>query len=401
MKKNQYEKRGIFAICILLTLIFACKRVEFNNNLGSSGSEIEQRKAEAPFQLLGAKQVTFLINTYASVLPNFRPTADSAFRILSTVISSKEFQDSIAKYSFPCSNGESGSPCIVPSRFTINKCIGGGIAGTTVYDDFLVDDTVRLDVKIIENTSPTPSSYGFASKCFNTINTYSYWLTNNRTLPLSEEYAIHLAHEYAHIVGYVHPTVASGLDVNNRVGSIVRNILWKWHLEALQTTALHTVLLTEPKYRFLAVNPPTMPQTAGFNAILQSDITTTNTAGRSYNHFYLDFNPPSTQRKSGSNIVVGVTTAASSYWIEYNYYEMQWVNSTTGIVSFTYKDNNGSTPTTASFSQNLRTFLESHTFKIDYSENVLNVGKVMGKLTCVEDPSKVFYGQFESSWSNW
>jgi hypothetical protein len=405
MKRNQFKNGGMAVICALVVLIFACKRAELNNILGQAGNEVELKKAATPSQLLGSKQTTFLIGSYSSVKSNFRDSADRAFEILSEVISSQEFQDSIATYSFPCSNGwYPENVCSNPGNIIINKCdpVSGNVLGTTVYDDFLMEDTVTLNVNIETNTAPNPTSLGYSFRCNYTINTYSYWLTDDRTLPVTQEYAIHLAHEYAHVLGYFHSASHStSQDVAYRIGAIVRNILWKWHLAAVQTTTLHTIIQTDSKYRFLSVNPPSMPQTSAFNTILQADIANATGASRTYNHFYLDFNPPVGQRTGGSNVVFGVTTASGSYWIEYNYYQMQWVNAATGIVSFTYKGNNGSTSTTASFSQNIRNLLDNYTFQIDYSSHVLNVGKVTGKLTCVEDPTIVFYGQLEKTWSNW
>lgn len=169
---------------------------------------------------------------------------------------------------------------------------------------------------------------------------------------------------------------------------------------AVAPPPLHTLIGT-PGYRYLAVDPPSMPQTAGFDAILQRDIANTTLVNRSYNHFYFDFNPPAGQIKQGSNVTFGVTTASSSYWIEWNSYLMEWVNQNEGIVKFSFKGNNGSNSTTLTFSVNLRAFFENHTFKIDYSDVAGPAGKVMGSFICVEDPSIAFYGRFESTWSNW
>lgn len=169
---------------------------------------------------------------------------------------------------------------------------------------------------------------------------------------------------------------------------------------AVSPPPLHTLIGTTG-YRYLAVDPPSMPQTAAFNIILQKDIANTQLLNRSYNHFYFDFNPPASQIKDGSNVTFGVTTASSSYWIEYNSYKMEWVNQSQGIVKFSYKGNNGSNASTLTYSVNLRAFFENHTFKIDYSDEPAPAGKVMGSFICMEDPGIFFYGRFENVWSNW
>ncbi|TZF82662.1 DUF4302 domain-containing protein [Pedobacter sp. BS3] len=166
---------------------------------------------------------------------------------------------------------------------------------------------------------------------------------------------------------------------------------------AVAPPPLHT-LLDQPEYKYLAVDPPTMPQYGKFNDLLQADIQATTDAGRTYNHFYFNFQPG---LSNGANVVFGVTTASSSYWIEYNYYKMEYVDEDVGIVRFTFIGNNGSIPATLRYSKTLRAYFESHTFKIDYSDEPSPTGKIMGGMTCVEEPDVSFYGRFEAVWSNW
>ncbi|TZF82664.1 hypothetical protein FW774_14270 [Pedobacter sp. BS3] len=175
------------------------------------------------------KKVKFKLGEYSSELDNFRDTAIKALHLMSKVFSSEEFRDSLDKYDFPCSNGWY-KPCKTPGNQIINKCDSTDhrVHGNTVYKDLLMEKVVTLNLAIKHPKGKT-GSYGWSDACIYKISSYSWWLKNNRRQPLSEEYAIHLAHEYCHIVGYYHSREHSrSNDVAYRVGGIVRNILWRW-----------------------------------------------------------------------------------------------------------------------------------------------------------------------------
>ncbi|RYG03798.1 MAG: hypothetical protein EOO07_31550 [Chitinophagaceae bacterium] len=183
------------------------------------------------------KRVVFTLGNYSSELDNFRDTAVKALALMSEVFSSKEFKDSLDKYSFPCSNAWfKENICKTPKNIIVYKCDSAAnvVHGQTVYEDMLMEKKVTLDLNIIHPKGKT-NSYGFSAACVYKINTYSWWLKNDRKQPLSEEYAIHLAHEYCHIVGYFHSSYHKlDKDVSYRMGGIVRNILWRWSQERIK-----------------------------------------------------------------------------------------------------------------------------------------------------------------------
>lgn len=185
----------------------------------------------------GKKKVVFSLGNYNSDLDNFRDTAVKALELMSKVFSSKEFKDSLDKYDFPCSNAWfKENICKSPKSIIVYKCdsTANVVHGSTVYQDMLMEKNVTLDLNIIHPKGKT-NSYGFSAACVYKINTYSWWLKNDRKQPLSEEYAIHLAHEYCHIVGYYHSSYHKlNQDVSYRMGGIVRNILWRWSQEKVK-----------------------------------------------------------------------------------------------------------------------------------------------------------------------
>jgi hypothetical protein len=184
-----------------------------------------------------AKKVVFKLGNYTSELDNFRDTAIKALDLMSKVFSSKEFKDSISKYDFPCSNAWfKENICKNPGSIIIYKCDSAAnvVHGSTVYEDLLMEKKVTLDLNIIHPKGKT-NSYGYSAACVYKINTYSWWLKNDRKQPLSEEYAIHLSHEYCHVVGYYHSSYhRTNDDVSYRMGGIVRNILWRWSQERVK-----------------------------------------------------------------------------------------------------------------------------------------------------------------------
>lgn len=356
------------------------------------------------------KSVRLKIGTFSSSITNFKPVADEALELLSKVFSSKEFKDSIYKYDYAPSN-QLNNPyqCSKAKDLNVIKVdpTKNRINGSMVYDDLLKYKDVALNLVI--RKSDVKNVLGSSSYCNFTITSNDYWLKeDDMAMTLPEEYAIHLGHEFCHTLGYYHnddkhPNTKTE-DVAYGTGSLVANILWDWSLKEIKKKELHSYLLDNSNWRLrcLAVEPAKMPQYGKFNDILQLDLATVKAAGRSYNHFYIDFNPPETQRRNGSNVVFGVTTAANgAYWVEYNYYKMDWINTTEGTFKFSYIGNNGSTEATRSYSKNLRNLLDTKRFKMIYSNTKGPTGRVMANFICVEDPEIFFYGKFERTWVNW
>lgn len=362
-----------------------------------------------PDQGVPLKTVRLSAGTLTSSIANFRPIADEALDLLSKVLSSQEFRDSIAKYNYAPTN-QLGSPrqCTRATSLNVIKVnpITNRIDGTMVHDDLLKYKELSLNLVVRDRGEPT-TVMGSSSFCNFTITSNDYWLKeDDMSMTLPEEYAIHLGHELCHILGYYHHTHPDTKteDVSYGIGSLIANVLWDWSLKEIKKKSLTSYLIDHSNWRLrcLAVEPAEMTQHGKFNDLLQLDISATKAANRSYNHFYIDFNPPETQRIAGANVTFGVTTAANGvYWVDRNYYKINWINTTEGTFKFTYVGNSGSSETTRNYSKNLRALLDSKTFKMIYSNTKGPAGRVMANFICVEDPEIFFYGRFERKWINW
>jgi hypothetical protein len=121
-------------------------------------------------------------------------------------------------------------------------------------------------------------------------------------------------------------------------------------------------LLYPGEFTFLKINPATIPQQGKFGALLQEDIDRVNAAARTYSYLYFNFQPAETD----GTISLNVRTASSTYYIGIYYYKMVWIDKPNGIFKLEYVRANTSTASTLSYSQSLRAFLVSHTFKLAY-----------------------------------
>lgn len=408
--KYQDKKLRLAIMLLLVGLgISACKK----NKSVPEPRPIEEPKPSDPTngtgQLAPLKTVSLKIGTLTSSVPNFRPIADEALSLLSKVLSSKEFKDSIGKYNYaPTNQLRNPSQCSKAKDLNIIKVnpLTSRIDGTMVHDDLLKYKELTLNLTVRDRGEPT-TVMGSSSFCNFVITSNDYWLKDDdMPMTLPEEYAIHLGHELCHILGYYHASHPDTKteDVSYGIGSLIANVLWDWSLKDIKKKSLHTYLLDNSNWRLrcLAVEPAEMPQHGKFNDLLQADISATKAANRSYNHFYIDFNPPEEQRKNGADVSFGVTTAANGvYWVDRNYYKINWINTTDGTFKFTYTGNSGSSDATRNYSKNLRALLDSKTFKMIYSNNKGPTGRVVANFICVEDPEIFFYGRFERKWINW
>ncbi|RZK01556.1 MAG: hypothetical protein EOO43_24345 [Flavobacterium sp.] len=280
------------------------------------------------------------------------------------------------------------------------------IDGTTVHDDLLKYKDVSLNLTVRDRGEPT-TVMGSSSFCNFSISSNDYWLKeDDMSMTLAEEYAIHLGHEFCHILGYYHNTHPDTKteDVSYGIGTLIANVLWDWSLKEIKKKTIHSYLLDNSNWRLrcLAVEPAEMPQHGKFDDLLKLDIAATKAANRSYNHFYIDFNPPEAQRSGGANVAFGVTTAANGvYWVDRNYYKINWINTVDGTFKFTYISNSGSSEGTRNYSKNLRSLLDTKTFKMIYSNTKGPTGRVMANFICIEDPEMFFYRRFERRWTNW
>ncbi len=412
--KHPSRKAHIMKLLLLIVVIIglgvsSCKK----NKAALEPAPIEEPKPTTPNDTgtdpsVPLKEVKLKMGTLTSSIANFKPTADEALDLLSKVLSSQEFKDSIAKYNYaPTNQLSTPRQCSRATNLNIIKVnpLSNRIDGTMVHDDLLKYKDVTLNLVVRDRGEPT-TVMGSSSFCTFTITSNDYWLKeDDMSMTLAEEYAIHLGHELCHILGYYHNTHPDTKteDVSYGIGTLIANVLWDWSLKEIKKKTLHSYLLDNSNWRLrcLAVEPAEMKQSGKFDNILQQDIANTKAAGRSYNHFYFDFNPPETQRKNGSNVVFGVTTASGSYWVEHNYYKMEWIDKNQGTFKFSFIANNGSGSATLNYSKNLRALFENKTFKMIYSNQKGPNGRVMANFICVEDPEIFFYGKFERKWINW
>ncbi len=170
--------------------------------------------------------VRFVLNdTFQSVKRNFKDSALKALRIEAEVLSSQEFKDSLIKYTFSCKNN-TVSPCdCLHENNTCNEAVR--IPGLTVYNALLRDSVVNIKLIVAKASFRLrhfSKTYGSSCPCYYITTTYTWWLAND-DLPLTYYYAAHLAHEYAHITGYIHGDQPLSDDVAYVVGNIVENIL--------------------------------------------------------------------------------------------------------------------------------------------------------------------------------
>lgn len=169
--------------------------------------------------------VRFVLNreTFRSVRRNFRDSAEKALQIESLILSSQEFKDSLLAHTFTCHNYPA-SPCNCQSN---NTTCTTRINGSVVYDSLMKHSLVTMTLVLRRATIGQrrfSKSYGASCPCIPTTTTYTWWLENDE-LPLTQNYAAHLAHEYTHIVGFVHGDQSLPDDASYVVGNIVEHIL--------------------------------------------------------------------------------------------------------------------------------------------------------------------------------
>lgn len=172
-----------------------------------------------------APSISFVLDkaAFRSVLPNFRDSAEKALQIEARILSSQEFKDSLLAHTFTCQNYPA-TPCDCGQN---NTTCQTRIAGAVVYDSLRKHSLVTMTLIIARANiwqRVFSKSYGKSCPCTPTTTTYTWWLGNDE-LSLTQNYAAHLAHEYTHIVGFVHGDQSLPDDAPYVVGTIVEHIL--------------------------------------------------------------------------------------------------------------------------------------------------------------------------------
>jgi hypothetical protein len=172
-----------------------------------------------------APPISFVLDkaAFRSVLPNFRDSAEKALQIEARILSSQEFKDSLLAHTFTCQN----YPATKCNCGYNNTACTTRIAGSVVYKSLMQQRTVTMKLVVTKASikARLAKSYGYSCPCKYTTTTYTWWLYGDDELSLTEYYAAHLAHEYTHIVGYLHGAQPLRDDAAYVVGDIVEHIL--------------------------------------------------------------------------------------------------------------------------------------------------------------------------------
>jgi hypothetical protein len=175
-----------------------------------------------------AHSIRFILDEFNSVKSFVnRDTAIKALNIEAEILSSKEFMDTLKKRTFDCRNNPP-TPC---------ECVLKNegcsptyrISGEAVYEALMKDSVVHINLDVERASFKEryiSKSYGMSCPCKPHTTTFFWWLRNGE-LPVSYNYAYHLAHEFTHISGYVHGDQPLDDDTAYSVGNIVNYLLKK------------------------------------------------------------------------------------------------------------------------------------------------------------------------------
>lgn len=394
MKKAKFKvvtKRLLLVVVAAVIAFAACKKVSSETALEKKDfglNKLGNGNLEDPLSLDSGKKVRFQLGTFSSSISNFQDSATKALAILSDVFSTKEFKDSLLNYTFVCSNG-STNPCLANKlKLHRNKCdsVLQLIKGQTVYDDLTADSVVNINLQVLASSGSSP--YGYTYVCGSTIYSYDWFLkNNNRALPTSQEYAVHLAHEFTHTLGYVHSsnhTVAQ--DLTGRIGSIVRNILTKRaNLAAINGQQLHT-LLGQGDFKYMKIRVNDLPQlSTSFMTAYNSMKAGFDASNQTISYAYLQF-VDSTNVKLGLRVVNSNNTY---FVITFNHTVAIDSN---GVATFAYTGTNTANATNRARVQHLIDYITSGSFSLSFMNRAAPAATIVGGGSLLTDPASYFYG---------
>lgn len=338
--------------------------------------------------------VRFALHNFNSSIPNFKDTAEKALEVLSQVFSSAEFRDSISKYDFPCSNGRK-NPCSGIPQVAANKCSepNNRVLGTTVYADLVADSVRPISLHVRTSSNENTTVYGSATPCSYNIYTNDWWLNNNRPLPLSQSYAVHLAHEYAHVVGYVHndPMHTRREDVAYRVGNVVNNILHRWTGKYdIPDEPLHT-LLGQTGYKYMRIRVPELADlSSDFLNAYNASLNQYTAIGQNISYLYLYFDPEVYPSTGKVRLYLRGMNSSNQYFLIWFEYTMR-VNDD-GIATFEYTNNHSAVPANVTRTQPIRDYLTSRVFETGFTSASAPANSILGLFTSLTNSNSSFYG---------
>jgi|GEM_PF-1610304 len=185
------------------------------------------RKGDSVIQLASSRVRLSIKNFTSTSHPHLRASADSAMYIASVLLNSKEFQDSVNRYTFTCRNYWRGC------KPSCTSC-ADRFSGRVVLDSAYRHASPSIDL-ILDNRNVG----ALGSAAMNVLRITSHYPPIRRdapSLPFSYSYAYHIAHEYMHIVGFSHTDHVD--DVAEKVGWIGYFILKRWHKEGINPMAV-------------------------------------------------------------------------------------------------------------------------------------------------------------------
>lgn len=394
MKKVELKTvtKSLLLVVVMVGIIFvACKKVAPESLLQNDKETLPFEKVNNQNTLssgVDSVKMRFQLGTFSSSISNFQDSATKALRILSGVFSSKEFRDSLVTYNFVCSNG-STNPCLANKpQLHRYKCdsVLQVIKGQTVYDDITADSVVNINLQILASSGSSP--FGYTYVCGSTIYSYDWFLkNNNRALPTTQEYAVHLAHEFTHTLGYVHSSNHTGAqDLTGRIGSIVRNILTKRaNLAAINGQELHT-LLGQGNFKYMKMRVNDLPGlSTDFMTAYNAMKTGFDSSSQTISYAYLQF-VDSTNAKLGLRVV----NSNSTYFvITFNH---TMAIDSNGIATFTYTGVNTANATNRARVQHLIDYITSGSFSLSFMNRPAPAASIVGGGALVTDPASYFYG---------
>jgi hypothetical protein len=123
----------------------------------------------------------------------YRDTAINAFRIMTAIYSSQEFQDSVSKIDFKCKSFAAGCNRI--------ELTNGRIEGKTVLNLLFKRNVANIKLILKENGGALGETYVNTD----TTNTYFNPIRDDmKTIPFTYALAVNLCHEYMHSIGFQH-----------------------------------------------------------------------------------------------------------------------------------------------------------------------------------------------------
>ncbi len=394
MKKVELKvvTKSLLLVVVAVGVTFtACKKVTSETLLQKNDlslNKLGHQNSVNSLSLDSAKKVRFQLGTFSSSISNFQDSATKALSILSDVFSTKEFKDSLLTYTFVCSNGSSNSCLASKPKLHRYKCdsVLQVITGQTVYDDLTADSVVNINLQVLASSGSSP--YGYTYVCSSTIYSYDWFLkNNNRALPTTQEYAVHLAHEFTHTLGYVHSSNhTAAQDLTSRIGRIVRNILTKRaNLAAINGQELHT-LLGQDNFKYMKIRVNDLPElSTDFMTAYNSMKSGFDSSNQTITYAYLQF-IDSTNAKLGLRVVNSNNTY---FVITFNH---TMAIDSNGVATFAYTGVNTANATNRARVQHLIDYLTSGSFSLSFMSKSAPAATIVGGGSLLTDPASYFYG---------